>query len=73
MKKIINFPFLLLIIIYQKVFYFKPRTCRFYPSCSEYALQAFQKYDLLKALFLTIKRLLSCHPFNKNNGFDPLT
>ncbi|ORU92215.1 MAG: membrane protein insertion efficiency factor YidD [Cycloclasticus sp. symbiont of Bathymodiolus heckerae] len=48
-----------------------PRTCRFYPSCSEYALQAFQEYGVIKAFYLTIKRLLRCQPFCKG-GVDPL-
>ncbi|MBQ0723789.1 MAG: membrane protein insertion efficiency factor YidD [Cycloclasticus sp.] len=45
--------------------------CRFYPTCSEYALQAFQEYGFLKALFLTSKRLLRCQPLCKA-GVDPL-
>ncbi|MBT8367658.1 MAG: membrane protein insertion efficiency factor YidD [Deltaproteobacteria bacterium] len=38
--------------------------CRFYPSCSEYAYQAIVRHGLLKGLFLAIKRILRCHPFN---------
>lgn len=49
----------------------KPATCRFYPTCSEYALRAVEKYGCLKGLFLTIKRLLKCHPFHPG-GYDPL-
>jgi len=45
--------------------------CRFYPTCSEYALEAFQKYSAIKALYLTTKRLLRCQPFCKG-GVDPL-
>jgi len=48
-----------------------PVSCRFIPTCSEYSIQALQKYGLLKGLFLTIKRLLRCHPFNPG-GYDPL-
>jgi len=45
--------------------------CRFTPTCSEYALQAFKKYNTIKALFLTIKRITLCNPFHKG-GTDPL-
>ena len=45
--------------------------CRFVPTCSEYALQALNKYGALKGSFLAIKRILKCHPFHKG-GYDPL-
>ncbi len=45
--------------------------CRFVPSCSEYAQIAVERYGALKGGWLTIKRLLRCHPFNKG-GFDPV-
>jgi putative membrane protein insertion efficiency factor len=45
--------------------------CRFYPSCSTYALEAFEEYGFLKALYLTTKRLFRCQPFCKG-GVDPL-
>lgn len=48
----------------------KPRTCRFYPTCSEYALQAVQKYGILRGLLKAIVRILRCHPFNPG-GYDP--
>lgn len=44
--------------------------CRFFPSCSNYALEALQKYSLPKALFYTVKRLLKCGPWHPG-GFDP--
>ncbi|MCB9091810.1 MAG: membrane protein insertion efficiency factor YidD [Halobacteriovoraceae bacterium] len=37
--------------------------CRFYPTCSQYAIEAFQTYSFPKALFLTIKRIIRCQPF----------
>jgi len=49
----------------------KPRTCRFYPTCSEYAVQAVQKYGVVKGLFKAIARILRCHPFNPG-GYDPV-
>jgi len=48
-----------------------PKTCRFYPTCSEYFIQAVSKYGALKGTWLGIKRILKCHPFNPG-GYDPL-
>jgi len=45
--------------------------CRFYPSCSCYAEQAFKKYSFFSALYLTVKRLGRCHPWH-HGGIDPL-
>ena len=45
--------------------------CKFYPTCSEYSIQAFEKYSFFKGFFLSIKRILKCNPFNKG-GYDPL-
>lgn len=45
--------------------------CRFHPTCSVYAEQAFQRYSCFSALFLTIKRLARCQPFSKG-GIDEL-
>lgn len=38
--------------------------CRFYPSCSEYALEALEVHGTFKGIYLTIKRLLKCHPWH---------
>ena len=46
--------------------------CRFIPTCSQYALEAVEKYGALKGGFLTIKRLLRCNPFYKGDYFDPV-
>ena len=48
-----------------------PSACRFYPSCSEYMLAAVEKHGALKGVFLGLKRLFRCHPFNAG-GFDPV-
>lgn len=48
-----------------------PRSCRFEPSCSAYALQAFRKYNVFKAFWLSFTRILRCNPFCKG-GYDPL-
>ncbi|MGI6148751.1 MAG: membrane protein insertion efficiency factor YidD [Firmicutes bacterium] len=47
-----------------------PRSCRFYPTCSEYARQAIVKYRW-KGLWMAIRRIMRCHPFNPG-GFDPV-
>ncbi len=46
-----------------------PNTCRFHPSCSQYAYEAIAKYGFLKGGFLAAWRLLRCNPYNKG-GFD---
>lgn len=45
--------------------------CKFYPTCSEYMIQAIEKYGIFKGAFLGTKRILKCHPFAKG-GYDPL-
>ena len=45
--------------------------CRFYPSCSSYALGCYTKFNFFKASFLTVKRILKCNPFFKG-GYDPI-
>lgn len=68
MRKILIF----LIKFYQKAISpFLGRTCRFYPTCSEYTKQAVEKYGALKGLYLGLIRILKCHPFHKG-GYDPL-
>ncbi|BAT70967.1 conserved hypothetical protein [Thermosulfidibacter takaii ABI70S6] len=48
-----------------------PKTCRFYPSCSQYSIQALNKYGFVKGCYLSVKRILKCHPFHPG-GYDPL-
>lgn len=45
--------------------------CRFYPTCSDYALQAIEKHGVFKGMYLATKRVLRCHPFCEG-GFDPV-
>ena len=46
--------------------------CRFIPTCSQYALEAIEKYGALKGGWLTLRRLLRCHPFYKGDIYDPV-
>lgn len=48
-----------------------PPCCRFYPTCSVYAMQAIEKYGAAKGGWLALKRIVRCHPFN-DGGFDPV-
>lgn len=68
MKQII----ILLVRGYQKLISpLFPPTCRFYPSCSAYFIQAVEKYGAVKGSYLGIKRILRCNPFHPG-GYDPL-
>jgi putative membrane protein insertion efficiency factor len=49
----------------------KPRSCRYYPTCSAYALEAIEKYGAAKGGALAVKRILRCNPFYPG-GFDPV-
>ena len=48
-----------------------PACCRFTPTCSQYALEAVQKYGALKGGYLALRRILRCHPLHKG-GYDPV-
>lgn len=48
-----------------------PARCRFYPSCSQYALQALERYGALKGSWMALKRLVRCGPWSRG-GYDPL-
>ncbi|MBP3494255.1 MAG: membrane protein insertion efficiency factor YidD [Oscillospiraceae bacterium] len=50
---------------------FPPR-CRFVPTCSQYGLEAIEKYGAVKGGWLTVKRLCRCHPFHKGGWYDPV-
>ena len=64
-----------LIKFYKKfispIFHFLGVECKYYPTCSEYALEAIEKYGFLKGSFLAGKRILKCNPFSKG-GYNPL-
>jgi len=64
---------LALIRFYRKcISPYTPPACRFHPTCSQYGLEAIEKYGALKGGWLTVKRLLRCHPFYKGDYFDPV-
>ena len=50
----------------------RPSSCRFVPTCSQYAREAIQKYGALKGGWLAFKRLLRCNPFYKGDLYDPV-
>ncbi|MEO7454240.1 MAG: membrane protein insertion efficiency factor YidD [Fimbriimonadales bacterium] len=60
-----------MIRFYQVTTKWMPASCRFTPSCSNYTLQAIQKYGLLKGSWMGAKRILRCNPFNPG-GHDPV-
>jgi hypothetical protein len=65
--------FILMIRSYQ--FFISPfffNSCRFFPSCSSYAIGAVEKHGVLRGAFYSIRRIVRCHPFNCRNGYDPV-
>ncbi|HSJ24529.1 MAG TPA: membrane protein insertion efficiency factor YidD [Longimicrobiales bacterium] len=50
---------------------FLPASCRYQPTCSAYAVEALQKYGSVRGSWLTVRRLLRCHPWG-GSGFDPV-
>ena len=68
--------FLFIIILYQRlVSPYLPQSCRFQPTCSEYAKEAIEKYGIIKGVTLASKRLTKCHPIKflgGSEGYDPV-
>ena len=46
-------------------------SCRYQPTCSDYSIEALKTYGFVKGLLLSLKRIMSCHPWG-NSGFDPV-
>lgn len=68
MKKVLIYT----INLYRKyISPLRPPSCRFIPTCSQYAIDAITKYGALKGSLLAFKRVLRCNPFNKG-GYDPV-
>ena len=64
---------LTLIKFYQRAISpFFPARCRYIPTCSQYAVEAIQKYGAVKGGWLALKRFLRCHPFSRHDPFDPV-
>ncbi|MDD5319151.1 MAG: membrane protein insertion efficiency factor YidD [Methylococcales bacterium] len=66
--------FMLIAIIKFYKYFISPllgSNCRFYPSCSSYSLEALQRHGAITGFYLTLRRLLKCHPFHEG-GIDPV-
>ncbi|OYU84663.1 MAG: membrane protein insertion efficiency factor YidD [Flavobacterium sp. BFFFF2] len=71
-KQIVIFPFIVLIRTYQIcISPFLPANCRFYPTCSQYSLEAIKKFGPVKGTWLGFRRIVRCHPWG-GNGYDPV-
>lgn len=71
-KKLLQTILLIPIYIYRGIISpIKPPSCRYTPTCSEYAIQAIKKHGPVKGMHLAIRRLLSCHPWG-GSGYDPV-
>ena len=72
------FAYILIKLISGYKFFISPllgQSCRYLPTCSEYSIEALEKFGLTKGLFMSVKRILSCHPFKilgGGEGFDPV-
>lgn len=72
LKRIIQFPFILLIKIYQWVISpLTPAACRYNPTCSAYSIQAIREWGVIRGGWLALKRISSCHPWG-GFGDDPV-
>lgn len=68
MNKVLQMP----VHFYRRVISpLKPPTCRYYPTCSQYALTALEQHGAAKGSWLAVKRICRCHPFHPG-GYDPV-
>ena len=72
-RRVVSLPFVALVRFYQIcISPLKPHpTCRFTPTCSQYAIEALRKYGPLKGGWLALRRILRCHPWG-GSGYDPV-
>ena len=71
-RKALTALLLIPIVLYQRcISAYTPPSCRFTPTCSEYARQAIIKHGPFKGLYLAVRRLLRCHPWG-GSGYDPV-
>lgn len=72
MKKIIRQLLILPIIFYRKAISpMLPSSCRYVPTCSQYAIEAIRKHGAVRGLWLAVRRILRCHPWG-GHGYDPV-
>ncbi len=72
MKTIFKVILITLVRIYQyAISPFTPASCRYYPTCSMYSIEAIKKHGPLKGFWLSLKRLSRCHPWG-GHGYDPV-
>jgi putative membrane protein insertion efficiency factor len=72
LKNILIFPFLLLVRFYQvAISPYTPSSCRYEPTCSQYTIEALRKRGLITGLWLSLKRIFTCHPWG-GSGYDPV-
>lgn len=72
LNKIITFPFVVLIKIYQWfISPLVPKNCRYEPTCSSYMVEALQTHGPIKGMWLGLKRIGRCHPWG-GEGYDPV-
>lgn len=73
LKKIVNFIFLIPVYFYKGcISPLLPRTCRFFPTCSSYAVGAVKEFGAFKGIKLSLNRILRCNPKNEHCGYDPV-
>ncbi|HOY04339.1 MAG TPA: membrane protein insertion efficiency factor YidD [Saprospiraceae bacterium] len=74
LSKIIRFPFILLIRLYQILLspLLGANKCRYQPTCSHYAIGAIEEWGVLKGGYMAVKRILRCHPWSKHPMHDPV-
>ena len=73
LSKALSLVLLIPIWIYQKLISpFLPANCRYSPTCSAYAVEAIKKHGPFYGFYLSARRILSCHPWSKKSGYDPV-